>query len=458
MASRKDLLKAHSFTTARLVSALVDRNPDEAQPPLRRVGTATFVSILLAVVMLAISALFGLLRKQVTADQWQKAGVVIMDSSSGSLFTWDSNTRRLVPMNDITSARLFAASEGPAEMVTVKGADLKGYGQAPLQGIPNAPRQLPLKANIKSLPLRVCATEPNSANQRFLTIQIGDRTPASSGSVDIAAETPNGDQYIVMNGRAHKLEGQGAHSPLIESLPLAKVSETWLASLPVGNPIRRHQVPGAGGRANRGPLIVGHLGRIGDEGSDDVRYYIQLQEGLVRIRYLDMKLMVETGQAQEPTPITSAQYSEAALEDSFGTPDLPFEKPKGPANAGSLDQTSICATYMGGEQSVPDIAVGAPTPTRPANMLHPLGNKADVIEMEPLTGALLQNSNLRGTHTATFLVTNGKIYGIPTMADRRALGYDEKTPLARVPAKLFDLIPDGLPAGHSLSKASVKPL
>lgn len=43
MASRKDLLKAQSFITQRLVASFVNRDPDSPIGPLRRVATATFV-------------------------------------------------------------------------------------------------------------------------------------------------------------------------------------------------------------------------------------------------------------------------------------------------------------------------------------------------------------------------------------------------------------------------------
>jgi hypothetical protein len=59
MAQRKELLKAHAFTQQRLVAALVDRDPDNPTPPLRRLGLGTFVSALIAVVIVSGFALFG---------------------------------------------------------------------------------------------------------------------------------------------------------------------------------------------------------------------------------------------------------------------------------------------------------------------------------------------------------------------------------------------------------------
>ena len=458
MASRKDLLKAHSFTTQRLVSALVTRNPDTQTPPLRRVTTATFVSILIGCVLLAGSALFGLIRKQVTTDQWQKAGVVIHDSGSGELFVWDAGTSSLVPMNDVASARLAAGNGGTAEMVTVKSADLLGINQRPRRGIPGAPYQLPLQANIKPFPLRICATEPNPTGDRFLTVQIGDRAPAATTSVDVAVETPDGQQYIVMNGTSHKLLTQGGVSPLVENLPLFRVNQAWLASLPFGHPIERHEIPGAGGKPVKGNWTIGMLTRIGAEGGENTRYYVQLNDGLVRIAYLDMRLVVAGG-TPEATPISESDYSQFADNGTtFGTDGLPFGRPNGPANIGNVDSLSLCATYVGGDQTWPNLTIGAPTPTRPATLINPVGNKADLILMDQLSGAILQNETLRGDHTATFLVTDGKIYGVPDHPSRLALGYDDKTPIGRVPEGVLSLFTAGLPAGVDLSPGSITTL
>ena len=78
MAARKDLLKAQAFTTQRLVSALVDRDPDNAVPPLRRLGIATFVGVLLAVVLVAGFGVVGYLSKP-TSQTWQQANTIVID-------------------------------------------------------------------------------------------------------------------------------------------------------------------------------------------------------------------------------------------------------------------------------------------------------------------------------------------------------------------------------------------
>ena len=82
MATRKDLLKAQSFTSRRMIAAFVDRDPDNPTPPLRRVGVATFVSVLLGVVLLAGTALFGMLRGSLTTDDWTSEDNVILSDTT----------------------------------------------------------------------------------------------------------------------------------------------------------------------------------------------------------------------------------------------------------------------------------------------------------------------------------------------------------------------------------------
>src|SRR5436305_1358672 len=61
MASRQDQLQSYQFTVQRTVSALVMRDPDPVQPPLRRVTGAALVGVLLATLGLAGAAVYGVL-------------------------------------------------------------------------------------------------------------------------------------------------------------------------------------------------------------------------------------------------------------------------------------------------------------------------------------------------------------------------------------------------------------
>ncbi|WP_203567894.1 type VII secretion protein EccB [Aestuariimicrobium ganziense] len=462
MATRKDLLKAHSFTTQRLVSALVDRDPDAAVSPLRRITTATFVSVLIGVIALAGTFLIGKLRPGLSSD-WQDSSVVIQDMDAGVLFVYNDQAKALQPMANITSARLkVGEASGTAPQVRqVSSKLLKGTPQLQRQGIPGAPYQLPSATDIQPYPLRSCAAAPrrvaNGTTTRPITLEIGDLT-ASTDDAAVVAQLPDGTQYVVFHGTAHKLWAEtGASSPLVEGLPVAEVPPAWLASLPLGAPIDPIVVPNLRGKPTRGiaaGLQVGDLAQVGATDSPDVRHYIQLDQGLARISYLDMRLWEHTAKVGTPRMISEGELAEAVVQDHIGTSGLPWEKPVGPSSNAGLQDRSVCATYHGGERTTPTISVGVETPALP-NDISISGTKADVIDMPNLSGALLQNDKLTGTETASFLVYRGMSYGIPTGNARRALGYDKDVPLGRVPAGLISLIPNGLDEGRELSTASM---
>ena len=129
MAARKDLLKAQAFTTQRLVSALVDRDPDNAVPPLRRLGIATFVGVLLAVVLVAGFGVVGYLSKP-TSQTWQQANTIVIDISAGAVFVFlehpdepdPAKQLQLHPVPNITSAKLITKN-GP--VVPVRTASMR---------------------------------------------------------------------------------------------------------------------------------------------------------------------------------------------------------------------------------------------------------------------------------------------------------------------------------------------
>lgn len=458
MATRKDLLKAHAFTTQRMVSSLVDRDPDAPKSPLSRITTATFVSLLIGVVALAGAMLIGKLRPGQATDYTQ-AGVILQDMSSGSLFVYNSSANALTPVTDITSAKLMAGEESGAEpkLQQVKASVIKNVRRLAPQGIPGAPSELPAASDITPFPLRVCLTEPDSAQQRYVSVQYGN---ASQNSDDyaIVVRTPDQAQYVVVQGMAHRLDpGNGRPSALRGDLPLVDVPDAWLAALPQGNPIQPMNIVGAGGPATAGGGTIGSLYRVGEENTRQVRYYVQVDSGLVRISYLDMVLQQTINADATVQPLTESQFASKAVSDeALGTPGLPMERPEAPPNATNLADTSVCLTYDGAENGRPKLAVGLSTPTKPANVRSPNGKYADWVDSASMTGMLLGNVGVREGEGSYHLVFNQKIYPIPDVKAKRALGYNDQTPVARVPAGLIALFAPGLGQGLALTTASLQ--
>lgn len=464
MATRKDLLKAEAFTTRRMVAAFVDRDPDDPTPPLRRVVTATYVSVLIGVIILAGSAIFGLIRPG-GSTSWAEEGIIVSDTQAGIQFVYLEERDELVPMSNVTSARLLAGSYNNDEeprIVNVRTDALKGARQARLHGIPGAPRQLPDPSSMEVYPLQLCSSAPNTAGDRFLTLAFAAGGPAGDNQHSFVAQASNNDQYLIMNGRAHRLwSEQGKASPLVEDLPVVSPGTAWLTAIPVGPALTPLEIPNIGARPANDALgmAIGQLAVV--EGSQEVssRYYIQLDQGLSQISYLDMRLQMAANGANSPRRISENDLAAGRNEEvpSVSNPEMQFDKPQGPPGYGSLESASVCATYGPDDPTRVVVGVDRPTPELPEGHLRPNGNRLDLVATETLSGGLFRNAATDATDSSTFLVTGGMIYPIPDVASRRALGYGEIAP-APIPGQLLALFPPGLERDENLSREHIRPM
>lgn len=451
-----------------MIASFINRDPDDPTPPLRRVGMATFVSVLLGVILVAGYTLLGLIRPG-SNPGWEESGVVISDTESGALFIYSEEGDLLVPMADVASARLKAggpdAADRPATK-NVKTEALRGKRQAPLEGIDGAPRQLPDADDMDAYPLKVCSTAPDLSGERFVTLELGAEPPASEGFAFVAMHSDR-SEYVIFGGAKHRLWSDPNNSGLtmVPDLPRIPVGNSWIAAMPDGLPITPMEIQGMGDDHSRyiTGMARGDIGRA-ESATDPTQdqYFVQTDEGLVRISYLDMDALVQRyyqgsmSQVHTLGPQDWQGIDRFALPDRR-TPDVPWDQPVGPPQGADVESKSICATWTAERPDEPVISYGDDTPELPANFRVAVGNSFDLISMEPLTGALLRHSGTQSDDAATFLIHDGKRYPIPDVASRNALGYKEVKP-APVPGGLLSQIPDGLRGGRSLSLESVQAL
>ena len=437
MAQRKELLKAHAFTTQRLVAALVDRDPDNPTPPLRRLGLSTFISVLLAGVMVGIFALYGYFSKEGTPS-WAVEKAVIIDTDSGVVFfTTDGKT--LFPATNITSARLITGNGGDPTKVTTKSLATAPRGER--RGIATAPAQLPASSTMGAFPLRVCSLPTTETASRHTVLDF--KAPAATSDNAIGLDVGN-RTYIVVNGVAHLVPNKS----LLGNATALKGTEALLRSLPQGQEIKPFTDSTKGNKATRGRNEVGTIVYTGDQTDKTTwQYYIQLSDGYSAITYLDAMV-------NNPTPsaisvdIVSANRSE--LHQNSATPLVPM----GPVTFSSADttKTTVCATYAADSEN-PRITIGdtvaGPDGDDPP---PPAVSTYDRVTTSPGGGALLRSIGTPADG-ATFLIWQGHKYGIPDLESRTALGYgDDKPAIVAVQPALLALIPDGMPPGITLDK------
>jgi len=481
MASRKDLLKAYSFTTQRLVASLVDRDPDNATGPLRRVATATFVGIMIGVVLVAGSALLGYLRPGQSNAWKQDDGALIADVNSGLLFIYykseQTGEETLLPMADVASARLAI---GGSEIKVVKTDKLQGIQQDAIRGIPDAPRQLPPTSQMNPYPFRTCSTSPDSDGERYITIEVGTESSSEPTTVDddvaVIVEADDGEHFLVMNGQYHHLyrTGGSSRSAVASYLPVISTGNAWLSALPEGLPIEPLDIQNRGGvptvRQVQPDMTIGSVAMVeASELNPEPRYFIQLADGLAETSFLNMatELAFSGGGRTDPIKIT-AQAADMNMSETtprLTTSGIPMGRPTAPS--AQEQQPSVCATYVDPDandgRTTPVITVGSPTPELPTSVAENPPNRAyaDYIEVDPLHGALLQDIAVaedQSDEGPAFLLTDARVYGIPDRSSRESLGYapggSSAAPVLRVPGMLIRLVG---PVDVQLSRDAVVP-
>lgn len=440
MATRKDLLKAHKFTSQRLVSALVERNPDDLEPPLRRIATGTFVSAMISVLVLAGFGVVGIIAGGGTKN-WREDRTIIIDTSSGVVFAYLGTS--LHPTMNITSARL-ATGGGP--VMSVKSTTLRGEPQAGRIGIPDAPAQLPAAADTSPWPLRVCSTAP-VGDLRYTTVQVGVG-PSASTPATAAVRDSTGLHYLLADGRAHPVPGGGGDVPeLLITLGFTSAgtpSDAMINTIPRGPALEPLDIPGDGGGAD---VTVGQMTQVGSLATvrgSVTSYYVLLPDGLAEISALEHKVMELDGRRN--SELTAGDVVGNLSNRQLRQEGMPAGLPTSESSVPNQATSSLCVTWDG-EGAQPVVELGSPTP-QPTGA-SPVPGTADLVETAPLRGALLRPENTPEGRQ-TFLVVDRRSYGVPDAESRAALGYGQ-TPSQPVSAALLKLIPSGLPAGKSLS-------
>jgi type VII secretion protein EccB len=438
MAQRKELLKAHAFTTQRLVAALVDRDPDNPTPPLRRLGIATFISVLLSAVLVGVFALYGYFSKEGTPS-WAVEKAVIIDTDSGVVFfTLDGKT--LHPATNITSARLVTGNGGDPIKVTT--ASLATAPRGDRRGIATAPAQLPAISSMGVFPLRVCSLPTSDRTLRHTVVDL--KAPAATSDVAIGLEVGN-RTYIVVDGIAHLVPNRS----LLGNATALRGTEALLRSLPQGQEIKPFTDPTKGNTPTRGKNDVGTIVYTGDQNDKGSwQYFIQLIDGYSAISYLDAMVNNTTPSAISRDAVAAARSEE---HQTSATPKLPMGQVT--FSSADITKTTVCATYNG-DATDPKVTIGdAVTGPSGDDAPPPAVTTYDRVTTSPGGGALLRTSGT-AADGATFLIWQGHKYGIPDMVSRTALGYgpDDKPTIGVVEPAVLSLIPDGMPPGITLDE------
>ena len=220
----KSQVQAYQFVLRRMESALVRRDAVMLHDPMRTHKRATVVGVIAGVAILAGFLIVGVL-KPASSLPTDNASIVIAQPS-GQVYVLDQSPRQLIPVFNVTSARLLLLAQtsgqnnssgsstsssssqsapSVAPVQTVPDSELAGVPMGRLTGIPDGPPALPSPSS-SAAPWAVCDKVPYNANvpgsdnaEPTNTVMIGQSNTGSELGAGTAlyATTDDGSQYLI---------------------------------------------------------------------------------------------------------------------------------------------------------------------------------------------------------------------------------------------------------------------
>jgi ESX secretion system ATPase EccB len=458
MQSRRDQLQAHTYVLGRLTSALVHAEPDAAETPLRRTTVGWFAGVMVAAILVAGFAVYGLIFHGGGSRQWGQAGSLIVEKETGNRFVYAGGA--LHPVLNYASARLLLKGAGTVR--SVSAASMGGVPHGLPVGIAGAPDALPAPDRLSAGGWLVCPTglaDQSGTVRPAVVLALGGAgtpRPLDPGAV-VLAETTGGEQDLLWDGRRFPLAAPWVADALgAGSAPSIAVTPSYVDTLPAGPDLGPVDVPG---RGTPGPVVGGSRLRIGQvvrvhgiAGPDG--YYLVRADGLGRLSATWAALLLaDPGTAAaypggHVTPVTvDPDALAAAPRSGTGAPtgtDTDGAVPAVLPHPARLPSGAVpCArTGSARDTAVRLVAAAAPAGDPPATGTGPL--VADRIAVPADTGAvvvpLLPSGRAGGTR---YLVTDlGVKYPLPTADAATYLGYGRVRPVP-VPAAVLALLPTG---------------
>ncbi len=470
MTTRRDQFQSYQFTVQRVVSALVLRETDPVQSPLRRMGGAAFGSVMLAVLAVGVVGVIGVLFPGGN-ERWKAGDAVIVEKQTGSNFVWMPDSRGdfyLYPVVNFSSAALLANT---TTTVAVSRNSLVGVPRGPQLGIPDAPDALPDPRRMLGAPWTLCSLPAQTVSGEEIPNTLLVVGPPSAKGVSIRSravlvrDTERGSLHLVWKGHRYRIASE---DPVLDGLslrltPKIRVGTAWLSALPAGRELGPRRLDGEGGKSAALPgARIGEI-RVVESGNNR-QYYLVDRQALIAITQMqaDMQLADrETSRlaygGRRPLPLELSAADPARRVDLASTHDSdpPAKRPM-MADVSS-ERSTVCASFDDAGP-IPEVAVEAAVPgaaVAPATRRRTGDGTvlADRIQVKPGWGTIVESmvSSTSPSGSLHLVTDQGKRFAIPTNSVKAALGYRHVVPV-QMPASLVARIP----AGDALDPAAAK--
>jgi type VII secretion protein EccB len=344
MATKRDLVEAHSFSRRRLVTAFVSGAPGGREVEPARPGRTIVGGVALGVLLMAGAAVSGVLAGRTQVD-WNNPGLIISkDNGQAYVITRASAHPVLNPIVNITSARLIIGSS--AEPVVVPEKTIQEQTIGPEIGILGAPATVPETDGLVETGWTSCTADGKGV-RTYLSAQPEASYADGAGFV----VESGGSRWLVATaggvggGYRYPLPavGGGAQDRFLQAVGLGvgneavRVPEAWLGLWPAGGDLgwQSFGIPqGAYGRAvGYGAQIHVPHARVGDVVQVADTGYLLAPTGPVRLTSFAQAVYEAAGPPSgtfhtwhEPTmdkdavvsPFASANWPDGSLTPTSG--------------------------------------------------------------------------------------------------------------------------------------------
>ena len=244
MATKKDLVEAHSFSRRRLVTAFVSGAPGGREVEPARPGRTIIGGLALAVLLIAAAAIAGIFSPSVEEDWADEPGLVISKETGAAYVITegaegDGDGAVLRPVINITSAMLILGADITPEIVPQEAIDAETIGDD--IGILNAPASIPSPTLLIDTGWTACTNEGRGTRVNLAGTP-GVEVASGGGFV---VET-GGRYYMIAQGRTEGSAIPRAHSYALPSGggQGARARDAMLADLGLPPAVEAIQVPG----------------------------------------------------------------------------------------------------------------------------------------------------------------------------------------------------------------------
>jgi type VII secretion protein EccB len=362
MATKRDLVEAHSFSRRRLVTAFVSGAPGGREVEPARPGRTIVGGIALAVLLTAGAAVSGVLAGRTDVD-WNNPGLVISkEVGQPYVITRQSKHPVLNPVINITSARLILGSSVTPVIVPEKTLQQQIIGSE--IGILGAPANVPATDELIENGWTSC-----TADHRGVRTYVAS-TPDASYAERVGFVVQTGAQRWLIATSATSTGGYryllppiagGAQDRFLQAVGLGVGSEAvhvpsaWLGLWPAGGDLswQSFGVPGPAygakvsyaGRIHLPSARVGDVVEVGDVG------YLLAPKGPVRLTTFAQAVY----EASSPpgglgSPLHAQTMDTAAIAPPFASANWPTEQLT-PASG------EVCAVLQAKAGTAPRVAL-----------------------------------------------------------------------------------------------------